>query len=367
MLPNKTLNLTAQERRPWVPVALRAPALAACQSLDARWKVKVTNVGTRLLLVAIALGAITLAANPAVADSPTMPRIGVLLPQILASPAEAGLREGLREQGYVEGQNIVIEWRRIGNSVEDATPHAIELVRSKPELILALATSSARAVMQATRTIPIVFLSGDPVATGLAASLARPGANATGVSAATPQLTAKRLELVHQLVPRARRVAFLTNPSNAVLPAQFAEAQKAAHEFGLQLKTFDARNTADLDAALRALKRDAPQAILVASDLGLLTEKAKIASAIRKARIPAVFPWKEYHEDGVLMSYGPDLKDTLRRTASYVAKILKGAKPGDLPVEEVSKFDLVIDLRVARELKLEVPQSLLLRANEVIQ
>ncbi len=322
---------------------------------------------TYLLRVAIALAAATLAATHASADSPQMPRIGVLLPQILASPAEAGLREGLREQGYVEGQNIVVEWRRIGNSVEDAMPHAIELVRSKPDLILALSTAAARAVMQTTTTIPIVFQSGDPIATGLTGSLARPNANATGVSVATPQLTAKRLDLLHQLIPHARRVSFLRNPSNALLPAQFAEAQKAARQLRLHLETFDARGPNDLDAALRALQRSAPHAILVASDLGLLTERAKITSAIRKARIPAVFPWKEYHEDGALMSYGPDLKDTLRLTASYVARILKGAKPADLPVEQVSQFELIIDLRVARELKLEVPQSLLLRANEVIR
>ena len=319
------------------------------------------------MLAAIALGAMALVAIRARAESPEMPRIGVLLPQILASPAEAGLRQGLREQGYAEGQNIAIEWRRIGNSVEDATPHAIEMVRSKPDLILALSTAAARAVMQATSTIPIVFQSGDPVATGLVGSLAAPGGNATGVSVATPQLTAKRLDLVHQFLPHARRVAFLRNPSNAVLPAQFAEAQKAARLLGLHLDTFDARGVADLDAALRALQRSAPHAVLVASDLGLLTEKTKIASAIRKARIPAIFPWNEYHEDGALMSYGPDLKDTLRRTASYVARILRGAKPADLPIEEVSQFDLIIDLRVARELKLEVPQSLLLRANEVIR
>jgi putative ABC transport system substrate-binding protein len=301
------------------------------------------------------------------ADAPVMPRIGILVPQILTSPAEAGLREGLREQGYIEGQNIAIEWRRIGNSVEDATPDAIEMAQSKPDLILALSTASARAVMQATSTIPIVFLSGDPVATGLVGSLAAPRGNATGVSANSPQLTAKRLDLLHQLIPRARRVAFLRNPSNAVLPAQFAEAQKAARPLGLHLETFDASGIADLDAALRALQRSAPHAVLIASDFGLLTEKAKIASAIRKTRIPAIFPWKEYHEHGALMSYGPDLKDTLRLTASYVARILKGAKPADLPIEELSRFDLVIDLRMARELKLEVPQSLLLRANEVIR
>jgi len=301
------------------------------------------------------------------ADAPVMPRIGILVPQILTSPAEAGLREGLREQGYIEGQNIAIEWRRIGNSVEDAAPDAIEMAHSKLDLILALSTASARAVLQATSTIPIVFLSGDPVATGLVGSLAAPRGNATGVSANSAQLTGKRLDLLHQLVPRARRIAFLRNPSNAVLPAQFAEAQKAARQLGLHLETFDARGIADLDAALRALQRSAPHAVLIASDFGLLTENAKISSAIRKARIPAIFPWKEYHEHGALMSYGPDLKDTLRLTASYVARILKGAKPADLPVEELSRFDLVIDLRMARELKLEVPQSLLLRANEVIQ
>ncbi len=318
-------------------------------------------------LVVIALCTLALAAIRGHAEVPRMPRIGVLVPQILTSPAEAGLREGLREHGYIEGQNIVIEWRRIGSSVEDATPDATAMVRSKPDVILALTTAAARAAMRATSTIPIVFQSGDPLATGLVESLAAPGGNATGVSVASPQLTAKRLDLMHQLVPQARRIAFLRNPSNAVLPAQIAEAQKAARQLGLQLETFDARGTGDLDAALRALQRSAPHAVLIASDLALLTENAKIASAIRKARIPAIFPWKEYHEHGALMSYGPNLKDTLRRVASYVVRILKGAKPADLPIEEVSQFDLVFDLRVARELKLEVPQSLLLRANEVLR
>jgi putative tryptophan/tyrosine transport system substrate-binding protein len=329
--------------------------------------VSASSVTMRSMTMGLAVGAVLLS-PPLPGDSPpAVARIGVLLPQILASPAEAGLREGLRAQGYVEGQNIIVEWRRIGNSVEDAMPHAVELVRSKPDLILALSTALARAVMRTTSTIPIVFLSGDPIATGLTVSLARPSANATGVSAATPQLTAKRLDLLHQLIPHARRVAFLRNPSNAVLPAQFAEAQNAARQLGLHLETFDARGPDDLDAALRALQRSAPHAILVASDLGLLTEKAKITSAIRKARIPAVFPWREYHEDGALMSYGPDLKNTLRLTASYVARILKGAKPSDLPVEEISKFDLVIDLHVAHELNLKVPEELLFRADEVIR
>src|SRR5262249_21322650 len=152
--------------------------------------------------------------------------------------------------------------------------------------------------------------------------------------------------------PHARRIAFLKNPSNGVVALQLVEAQKAARQFGMRLETFDARNASEIDISLRAIRRSAPDAILVGSDLGLLTENKRIASGIRKARIPAVFPWREYHEDGALMSYGPNFKDTMRRVASYVVKILNEAKPADLPVEEVSKYDLIVDLRIAQELKI---------------
>ena len=198
-------------------------------------------------------------------------------------------------------------------------------------------------------------------------SWARPGTNATGVSVVSPEMTAKRLDLLRRLLPRAQEIAFQRNPSNANVALQFAEAQKAARQFGMPLVPFDARTGAELDISLHAIQRAAPEAVLVASDLGLLREKAKIASAIRKARIPAVFPWREYHEAGALMSYGPDLRDVTRRSASYVVKILKGTKPSDLPVEEISKFDLVIDLRLAHELGINVPQELLFRADEVMQ
>ena len=328
---------------------------------------RATAVTMRRMIIGVAIGAVLLSA-PAAGDPPAaVARIGVLLPYALASPAETGLREALRQQGYVEGQNIVIDWRRIGDSVEDAQPHAAEFVHSKVDLILVFTTSAARAAIAATTKIPIVFTAGDPVATGLVKSLARPGTNATGVSVVSPEMTAKRLDLLHQLLPHAQEIAFLQNPSNANVALQFAEAQKAAHQFRMHLVTFDARTGAELDMALQAIQRTAPDAVLVASDLGLLREKARIAAAIRKARIPAVFPWREYHESGALMSYGPDLKDVTRRTASYVVKILRGTKPSDLPVEEISKFDLVIDLRVAHELGIKVPQELLFRADEVMQ
>jgi putative ABC transport system substrate-binding protein len=180
-------------------------------------------------------------------------------------------------------------------------------------------------------------------------------------------MTGKRLDLLHQLLPHAQKIAFLRNPSNANVALQFAEAQKAARQFGMHLLPFDARTGAELDISLHAIQRTAPDAVLVASDLGLLRERAKIGSAMRKARIAAVFPWREYHESGALMSYGPDLSDVTRRAASYVVKILKGTKPSDLPVEEISKFDLVIDLRLAHELGINVPQELLFRADEVIR
>jgi putative ABC transport system substrate-binding protein len=322
---------------------------------------------TRRLLLFLWIPLGVLLALVAPADSAEIPRIAVLLPEAAVASSEVGLRDGLRDQDYLEGRDIVIEWRRIGGSIEDARPHVAELVRSKVALILALNTSSARAAMEATSTIPIVFVSADPVATGLAKSMARPGGNATGVSVASPELVAKRLDLLHQVLPHVRRIAFLRNPNNASIARQDAEAQKAAHQLGVQLEAFDARNAVEIETSLRAIQRSAPGAILVASDLWLLKEKARIASTIRKARIPAMFPWKEYHEHGALMSYGPDLKEVTRRTAFYIVRILKGASPADLPVEEISKFDLVFDLRVARELKIEVPEELLYRADEVIQ
>jgi len=314
---------------------------------------------------AISITALTL---PTTAAPPAaVPRIGVLLPQALASPAEVDLRSAFGELGYVEGQNVVITWRRIGDSVDDARPYAAEFVRSREDLILVLTTSAARAAMALTNTTPIVFVAGDPVTTGLVKSLAKPGSNATGVSVVSPAMTAKRLDLLHQLLPHARRIAFLRNPSNANVALQFAEAQKAAAQFGMRLETFDARDGPEMDVAMRAIRRSTPDAILVASDLGLLTQSEKIASSIHKAKIPAVFPWREYHQHGALMSYGPNLKDTMRRAAAYVVKVLNGAKPADLPVEEVSKYDLVVDLRIAQELKIQVPQEILFRADEVIR
>ena len=244
---------------------------------------------------------------------------------------------------------------------------ATDLVHAKMDVIVVYGTPAARAALGATGTIPVVFLSGDPVASGVAASLARPGHNGTGVSGVLTELTAKRLELLFQVVPRARRIAYLTNSSNPAATPQREAAQKAARTLGVQLIYLDARNADELTVALGAMPRSAANGVLISGDALLHANKPRIAHAVREARLPSVSPYKDYHEEGVLMSYGPNLIAVGRKLAVYVDKILKGAKPADLPIEEMSTYELVINLRVARELGLKVPQELLLRADEVIR
>jgi putative ABC transport system substrate-binding protein len=299
------------------------------------------------------------------ADEPKVARIGVLVGA--ESPSEGFLRDGLRELGYIEGKNIVIEWRRFAGGGEELRSLAADLARSKLDVIVAATTAAGRAALEATATIPVVFLSGDPVATGLAASLAKPGRNGTGVSLVSTELYPKRLEYLHLLAPRARRIAFLTNSSNPVSGPQLGALQKAAPMLGVQLVTLDARNESELGTVLGALRRGEAEGVIVSSDGVFRSNKSKLAQAIRKARLPAIFPYRAYIDDGALMSYGPDLKEAGRKTATYVDRILKGAKPGDLPIEQMSKYELIINLRVARELGLKVPQDLLLRADEVIR
>jgi putative ABC transport system substrate-binding protein len=303
---------------------------------------------------------------PAWADQPSIPRVGVLIPPANA-PLEEGLREGLRDLGYIEGRTILVEWRRSAGTAEELGALAAELARSKVDLIVASGSPAARAALTAT-TLPVVFAPvGDPVGTGFAPSLAHPGGNGTGVSTLSADLIPKRLEFLRMVVPRARRIAYLVNPSNPVGARQLEEAREAAQTLGVQLVPLGARNPGEIDAALRAISRSAVDGILVTADLMFLANKAKVARAVRKARLPAMVPNTEYRDDGILMSYGPNLKEVMRRAAFYVDKILKGAKPSELPIEQVSKVELVIDLRAARAMSLDLPQALLLRADEVIR
>lgn len=311
----------------------------------------------------IALTAALLSA-PAFADQPaTIPRIGVL-PQSDSRFDEA-FRQGLQELGYIEGKNIFIEWKRsVDMNEEQIRPLAMELARSKVAIIVALSSSNARAALRATN-LPVVFLSGDPVSAGLAESLARPGGNGTGVSVVTTQLDHKRLEFLRQLTPRARSIAHLRNPANPLTGK--VQLENTARTLGIKLIPFEARNGNELDAALHTIAQSKPDGVIVAGDALFFQYRAKVAQALHNARLPAIFPWGEYQEEGVLMSYGANLTEAIRRTASYVDKILKGAKPSDIPVEQISKYELIINLRVARELRLEIPQSLLILADEVIR
>jgi ABC-type uncharacterized transport system substrate-binding protein len=318
------------------------------------------------LITGVAIGAALLLSPLARADQPAIPRIGALV-SIGNSPLLAeGLRDGLRELGYNEGKNIFVEWRSAASDVELRSA-AVDLARSKLDVMVVNTTAGARAALEATTTMPIVFVSGDPVATGLAASLARPGGNATGVSVVSTELFPKRLEYLHWVAPRARRIAFLMNSSNPIASTQLEATQKAARLLGLQLVKLDARNETELRAVLQALERGTADGAIVSNDLVYRSTVSKVAQVIRKAKLPAIFTYRQYLNEGGLMSYGPDPRDVGRKLAVYVDKILKGAKPADLPIEQLSKYELVIDLRVARELNLTVPRELLLRADEVIR
>ena len=296
---------------------------------------------------------------------PNVAHIGVLTPLGDVS-AEEGLGEGLSELGYVEGKNLTIEWRRYAQSSDAMRSAAADLVRSRVDLIVAVGTQAARAALSETSTIPIVFVSGDPVGTGLAASLAHPGANATGLSSQTTDLMAKRLQLLQQIAPRTRRIIMLVNPDSPLRAAVVEEAQKAARTLRMDIAPVNAGNPAQLDVALRAIPRRAGTALIISSDVFFIANRDKIADAVRKTRLPTLVPNRDYWGEGVLMAYGSGLRELDHRAAVYVDKILKGAKPANLPIEQGS-VRLVIDLRVARDLGLKVPQELLYRADEVIR
>ena len=312
-----------------------------------------------VLFVALAMGS-------AAADlEPTFVRIGALTPAAGVSPEE-GLREGLRTLHYIDGKNLTIERRR-GDSYEALRSGARDLTELKVDVIVAFGTPAAQAALSVTSTVPVVFISSDPVGMGLATSLARPGANATGVATLSIELMPKRLELLRQVVPRVRRVILLGNPSGSLHPQVIKHAQTGAHALQMQLVTLDARNADELEAVLRTIQRTTGDAFIVSPDVLFLSNKSRIAQVIAKAKLPALFPWPDYPEPGVLMAYGASTREMGLRVAGYVDRILKGAKPADLPVEQISKYVLVVNLRAASDLGIKIPKDVLLRADEVIR
>jgi putative ABC transport system substrate-binding protein len=295
-----------------------------------------------------------------------VPRIGVLggqSPEM--SPPVLALREGLRELGYVEGQNIAIEWRWAQGKDERYPDLAAELVKLKVDIIVAPTTAGAKAAQRATKTIPIVmgFVS-DPVALGLVANLARPGGNITGLGVPTPENAGKRLQLLREAVPTVARIAVLSDESQ---PADLRGTEAAAQALGVQLQVLKVRSDGELDRAFTAIARERRTGIIILGSTTLFAYRARIAQFAVTHRLPTSAWARELAEAGCLMSYGPNLHDVSRRAAYFVDKILKGAKPGDLPVEQPTKFELVINLKTAKALSLTIPPSLLGRADEVIQ
>jgi putative ABC transport system substrate-binding protein len=278
-------------------------------------------------------------------------------------------RQGLRELGWVEGQNIVIEYRWAEGRFDRLADLAAELVRLKVDVIVAAPTPAALAAKNATGTIPIVGMSlTDPVGLGLIASLARPGGNVTGVSYSVgADIFGKDLELLKEVVPRVRRVAVLSNPASPARPRTISNVKGAARSLGLQLQLVEARGPEDFDGVFAAMAQERVGALLVVTDPAFIPHRARLVDLATKNRLPSIFTQREDAEAGGLMSYGPRLSDLHRRGAIYVDKILKGAKPADLPVEEPVKFELVINLKTAKALGLTIPPSLLLRADQVIE
>lgn len=278
------------------------------------------------------------------------------------------LLHGLQEFGYVEGQNIVVERRYTEGREAQLPALAAQLVNARVDVIVAAATQPVHAASRATPTIPIVMPNhSDPVGSRLVASLARPGGNITGLSIVNPDLTGKRLELLKQAVPRVTRVAVLWNPTHQAHPNMLSEVSDAARGLGLQIQRVQAQSLNDYERAFSAMTRERAGAILVLGDVTFWLHRARIAELAAKRHLPTMFSQREHAEAGGLMSYGADLADNFRRAASYVAKILKGANPADLPIEQPTKFELVINLKAAKGLGVTIPPALLQRADQIIE
>jgi putative tryptophan/tyrosine transport system substrate-binding protein len=297
---------------------------------------------------------------------PTIGYLGATSPSAESQRIAAFLKR-LRELGWIEGRNMTIEHRWGEGREERFAEIAAEFVQLKVDLIVTSGTPAVVAVKQATSIIPIVFaLAGDPVGTGIVASLARPGGNVTGLSHQKTDLAGKRLELLREVVPGLHRLAILANVGNPAIVPEEREVEAGAGTLGLDVTTSEIRRAEDIAPAFEALKGRA-EALYVCGDPLVDTNRIRVNTLALAARLPTISDFREYVEAGGLMSYGPNFPDLFRRAADFVDKILRGAKPGDLPVEQPTKFDLVINLTTAKALGLKIPESFLLRADEVIE
>jgi len=326
----------------------------------------------RAKVFALALCAVLFArGSSAEAQQPKKnPRIGFLGAASASALTERlnAFRLGLSELGYVEGKNIAIEYRYANGDGERIPKLAAELVALKPDVIVTYQTPSVQALKSASAAIPIVFtMLSFPVENGIVTSFARPGGNATGLTVLSEELNGKRLELLKETVPALARVAVLSNPANPTQPLEWKGIQAAAQSLGLKLQPFEVRSSKDFDGAFQGVVRDRAQALIVLAEAVFSENLKHIAQFAAKNKLPSVYEGNESIAAGVLVSYGPNHSDNFRRAAVYVDRILKGAKPADLPVEVPRKFDLMINLKTARQIGLTIPPNVLARADKVIR
>jgi ABC-type uncharacterized transport system substrate-binding protein len=329
---------------------------------------RLSTIGLMLTL------ALSILAAPLAAESQQaakIPRIGFLSPSSPADPRTQrfleAFRQGLRKLGWVEGQQIAIEYRWAEERPKRLADFARELVSLNVDVIVASTTSASLRAKQATETIPIVSVAVDPVATGLVTSLAHPGRNITGLSMMAPDLIGKQMEILKELVPTLSRVALLWNPNNVSNVPQLQQAQETAQALKVRLQPLEVRGLSEIDSAFATMTKEQADAVIVLVDSMLVQHRTRLADLAAQSRLPAVYGLEDHVEAGGLLAYGPNVTDLHRLAATYVDKILKGAKPADLPVEQPMKFELVINLKTAQTLGLTMPPSLLMLADEVIR
>jgi putative ABC transport system substrate-binding protein len=299
-----------------------------------------------------------------------IPRVGFMGNSTAALEANLvdSFREGLRELGYEEGRNIAIEYRWADGQYERLAALVTELIAAKVDVIVTAGTPAALAVKKATSTVPLVMVAvGDPVGTGLVPSLARPDGNLTGLSSVAPDLEGKRLELLREIVPSVSRIAVFLNSVNPFHATSMRQAQTAGKTLGIKVQQYDIRKSEDLDGAFAAIRKERPDALLILADRVFLHNRERIVDFTGEQHLPNVNAYKELVEAGGLISYGPSYEDMHKRAAIYVNKILKGAKPGNLPIEQPTKFTLVVNLKAAKALGISMPPAVLSRADEVIE
>jgi putative ABC transport system substrate-binding protein len=319
----------------------------------------------RLIAIAVAL---TVCVALASAQQPqNIPRVGILFIGGRDQPHLEAFKQGLRERGYIEGKNIALEYR-YAEGREDRLPElAAELVQVKVDVIVVTADISAQAAQRATKTLPIVVTTGDPVTWGLADSLAKPGGNVTGLSVLLADLSGKRVEILKETFPKLSRVAALWNPTGRVASPVFKETSAAAQALSLQLHSFEVQTLQDIEKALVEIPKLRSSALLVLLTPLVTLHSKRIVELALKQHLPGMYPTRQFAEEGGLMAYGPLIGDLYRRAATYVDKILKGAKPADLPVEQPMKFEFVINLKTAKQIGLTIPPNVLARADKVIR